>query len=33
MPSAAAQRRWGALQLPIQLGPLPINASWLDLIE
>jgi DDE superfamily endonuclease len=32
-PSAAAQRRWGALQLPVQLVPLPTYASWLNPIE
>jgi hypothetical protein len=32
-PSSAAQRRWGALQLPIQLVPLPTYASWLNPIE
>jgi hypothetical protein len=32
-PSAAAQRRWGSLQLPIQLVPLPTYASWLNPIE
>jgi DDE superfamily endonuclease len=32
-PSAAAQRRWGALRLPIQLVPLPTYASWLNPIE
>jgi hypothetical protein len=32
-PSAAAVRRWGALQLPIQLVPLPTYASWLNPIE
>jgi len=32
-PSAAAQRRYGALQLPIQLVSLPTYASWLNPIE
>lgn len=32
-PSAAAQRRGGALRLPIQLVPLPTYASWLNPIE
>ena len=32
-PSPAAQRRWGHLQLPIQLIPLPTYASWLNPIE
>jgi hypothetical protein len=32
-PSAAAQRRYGALQLPIQLVMLPTYASWLNPIE
>lgn len=32
-PSAAAERRWGELQLPIQLVPLPTYASWLNPIE
>lgn len=32
-PSADAQRKWGTLQLPIQLVPLPTYASWLNPIE
>jgi hypothetical protein len=32
-PSPTAQRRWGALHLPIQLIPLPTYASWLNPIE
>jgi hypothetical protein len=32
-PSARAKRRWGALNLPIQLVPLPTYASWLNPIE
>lgn len=32
-PSSAAVRRWGHLQLPIQLVPLPTYASWLNPIE
>jgi transposase len=32
-PSASALRRWGHLQLPIQLVPLPTYASWLNPIE
>lgn len=32
-PSPAASRRWGALQLPIQIVPLPTYASWCNLIE
>ena len=32
-PTAAAQRRWGALALPIQLVPLPTYASWANPIE
>lgn len=32
-PSAAAQRKWGDLHLPIQLVPLPTYASWLNPIE
>ncbi len=32
-PSPAAVRRWGHLQLPIQLIPLPTYASWLNPIE
>jgi hypothetical protein len=32
-PSPAAQRKWGAQQLPIQLLPLPTYASWLNPIE
>lgn len=32
-PSAAASRRWGSLQLPIQLLPLPTYASWENPIE
>jgi hypothetical protein len=31
--SPAARRRWGELQLPIQLVPLPTYASWLNPIE
>jgi transposase len=32
-PSAAAVRKWGELQLPIQAVPLPTYASWLNPIE
>jgi transposase len=32
-PSPAAVRRWGQLQLPIQIVPLPTYASWLNPIE
>ncbi len=32
-PSADARRKWGALQLPIRLVPLPTYASWLNPIE
>jgi hypothetical protein len=32
-PSPTARQRWGALQLPIQLVPLPTYASWLNPIE
>lgn len=32
-PSPAAVRKWGHLQLPIQLVPLPTYASWLNPIE
>lgn len=32
-PSATAKRRYGALQLPIQLVSLPTYASWLNPIE
>jgi transposase len=32
-PSRAAQQRWGALHLPIQLVWLPTYASWLNPIE
>jgi hypothetical protein len=32
-PSAAAVRRWGGLQLPIQLVPLPTYASWTNPAE
>ena len=32
-PSAAARRRWGHLQLPIQIVPLPTYASWCNPIE
>ena len=32
-PSANAQRQWGALQLPIQLLPLPTYAAWANPIE
>jgi DDE superfamily endonuclease len=32
-PSAAARERWGHLQLPIQLLPLPTYASWCNPIE
>jgi DDE superfamily endonuclease len=33
VPSAAAVRKWGQLQLPIQAVPLPTYASWLNPIE
>src|SRR5439155_16236595 len=33
VPSAAAVRKWGRLQLPIQAVPLPTYASWLNPIE
>lgn len=33
IPSAAAVRKWGQLQLPIQAVPLPTYASWLNPIE
>jgi hypothetical protein len=32
-PSPAAQTKWGHLQLPIQLLPLPTYASWCNPIE
>jgi transposase len=32
-PSAAAQRRWGELRLPVQAVWLPTYASWLNPIE
>jgi hypothetical protein len=32
-PSAEAVRKWGKLQLPIRLVPLPTYASWLNPIE
>ena len=32
-PSAKAVKRWGHLQLPIQLVPLPTYASWCNPIE
>jgi len=32
-PSPAAVKRWGALQLPIQLVVLPTYASWCNPIE
>jgi hypothetical protein len=32
-PSAKAVKRWGRLQLPIQLVPLPTYASWCNPIE
>jgi hypothetical protein len=32
-PSASARKRWGGLQLPIQLVPLPTYASWENPIE
>ena len=32
-PSPAARRRWGRLQLPVQLWPLPTYASWTNPIE
>lgn len=32
-PSAAAVRKWGQLQLPIQIVPLPTYASWCNPIE
>jgi hypothetical protein len=32
-PSALAVKRWGGLQLPIQLVPLPTYASWTNPIE
>ncbi len=32
-PSAAAIRRWGELKLPIQIVPLPTDASWCNPIE
>jgi hypothetical protein len=32
-PSAEAIRKWGGLNLPIQLLPLPTYASWLNPIE
>ncbi|HEV2582807.1 MAG TPA: transposase [Ktedonobacteraceae bacterium] len=32
-PSAAAQKAWGALHLPIQFVPLPTYASWCNPIE
>ncbi len=32
-PSVTALKKWGALQLPIQLRPLPTYASWTNPIE
>lgn len=32
-PSPTAQERWGALQLPIQIVPLPTYAPWTNPIE
>lgn len=32
-PSDAAIRRWGPLKLPIQIVPLPTDASWCNPIE
>jgi hypothetical protein len=32
-PRAAARRKWGQLQLPIQIVPLPTYASWRHLTE
>jgi transposase len=32
-PSKAAKHKWGELQLPIQLVPLPTYASWTNPIE
>lgn len=32
-PSASARRKWGQLTLPIQLVPLPTDASWCNPIE
>jgi hypothetical protein len=32
-PSATAQQKWGHLQLPIQVVPLPTYASWTNPIE
>lgn len=32
-PSAAALRKWGQLNLPIQMVPLPTYASWTNPIE
>lgn len=32
-PSPAARERWGALQLPIQIVPLPTYAPWTNPIE
>lgn len=32
-PSAAARQKWGQLQLPIQIVPLPTYASWCNPIE
>jgi hypothetical protein len=32
-PSPAAVKRWGQLQLPIQIVPLPTYASWCNPIE
>ena len=32
-PSATAVKRWGPLQLPIQIVPLPTYASWCNPIE
>ncbi len=32
-PSETARRKWGHLQLPIQLLPLPTYASWCNPIE
>lgn len=32
-PTATAQKKWGTLMLPIQLRPLPTDASWTNPIE
>lgn len=32
-PSPGARKKWGTLQLPIQLRPLPTYASWTNPIE